>query len=82
MSAFQPNPLVTSPSDEHIDVSFDITRFGTSERVKVRAKTTHFSDEAEEKLVRLIERRRFRPQVVDGEFPRSTPVVVRYYLND
>jgi hypothetical protein len=38
--------------------------------------------EAEEQLVRLIERRRFRPRVVAGEFPRSSPVVVRYYLND
>jgi hypothetical protein len=82
LPAFLPNPLATSPSDEHIDVSFEITRFGTTGRVKVLAKTTNASDEAEERLVRLIERRQFRPRVVDGEFPRSTPVVVRYHLND
>jgi hypothetical protein len=82
LPAFQPNPLATSLSDEHIDVSFNITRYGTSGRVKVLTKTTNVSDEAEKQLVRLIERRLFRPRVVDGEFPRSTPVVLRYYLND
>jgi hypothetical protein len=82
LPAFQANPLATSPSDEHIDVAFDITRYGTSGRVKVLDKTMNVTDEAEKRLVQLIERRRFRPRVVDEEFPRSTPVVVRYYLND
>ena len=82
LPVFESNPLATSPSDEHLDVSFEITRYGFAERVKVLAKTANVSDEAEEQLVRLIERRRFRPRVVDGEFPRATPVELRYYLSD
>jgi len=82
LPVFQSNPLATSPSDEHIDVSFEITRYGFAERVKVLAKTANVSDEAEEQLVRLIERRRFRPRVVDEEFPRSAPVELRYYMSD
>jgi hypothetical protein len=81
LPAFQPNPLATSISDEYIDVSFNIT-YGTSGQVEILTKTMNVSDEAEKQLVRLIERRLFRPRVVDGEFPRSTPVVLRYYLND
>jgi hypothetical protein len=82
LPVFQSNPLATSPSDEHVDVSFEITRYGFAERVKVLAKTPNVSDEAEERLVRLIEGRRFRPRVVDGELPRSTPVELRYYVSD
>ena len=80
LPVFEPNPLATPTGDEHIDVSFEINRFGTPGRVKVLARTTNVSDEAEKRLVRLIERQQFRPRVVDGEFPRSTPAVVRYYL--
>lgn len=82
LPAFQPNTLATSPGADHIDVAFSITKYGTSARVKVIAKTTNVSDDAERRLVRLIEQRRFRPRVVDGEFPRSSRVEVRYYLND
>ena len=82
LPAFQPNPLVSLPSDEHIDVSFEITRYGTSERVRVLAKTANVSDDAEGRLVNLIKRTTFRPRVVEGEFARSAPVVVRYYLRN
>jgi hypothetical protein len=67
---------------EHIDVAFDITRYGFADRVEVLSKTASVSDESEEALVRLIEQWRFRPRVVDGTFPRSSRVEVRYYLND
>ena len=30
----------------------------------------------------FVERQRFRPRVADGEFRRSTPVELRYYLDD
>jgi hypothetical protein len=82
LPAFEPNPLVTLPSEEYIDVSFQITRYGGSERVKVLARTANVPDEVEERLVRVISAHHFRPRVVDGEFPRSVPVVVRYYVSD
>jgi len=37
---------------------------------------------AERELVRLIERRSFRPRVINGEFADAASVVVRYYLDD
>jgi hypothetical protein len=82
LPAFQPNPLVTVPNDAYIDVSFEITRYGGSERVKVMAKTANVSEEAETRLVNFIKRRTFRPQAVDGELARSATVVVRYYVHN
>lgn len=82
LPAFQPNPLVTIPNDAYIDVSFEITRYGNSERVRVMAKTANVSDEAETRLVNFIKRRMFRPRVVDGELARSATVVVRHYVHN
>jgi hypothetical protein len=82
LPAFEPNPLATPPSAEHIDVSFEITRFGVSGHAKVLAKTANVSRESEKRLIRLIEQRRFRPRVVDGAFSRSAVVQVRYYPSD
>jgi hypothetical protein len=81
LPAFDSSPLTSSPSDEYIDVSFEITRYGKSGRVNVLAKTANVSDEIEELLVRFIKQRRFRPRVVDGAFPRSSHVELRYYAN-
>lgn len=82
LPAFEPNPLATPPSAEHIDVSFEITRFGVGGHAKVLAKTANVSREAERRLIRLIEQQRFRPRVADGAFPRSVVVQVRYYASE
>jgi len=82
LPVFEPNSLATDGGDEHIDVSFEVTRYGFADRIRVLAKTANVSEEAEGQLVRLIARQRFRPRVVDGEFPRSTPVELRYYVSD
>src|SRR5690606_31639538 len=81
-SAPGPNPLAseqTSDSIGHIDVAFGITKYGRSESVVVLDTTTDAPRSARRDLVRTIERNRFRPRVIDGEFADSSRVVLRYY---
>jgi hypothetical protein len=82
LPVFEPNALATTPGAEHIDVSFEVTKYGVGGHAKVLAKTANISREAEKRLIRLIEQQRFRPRVVDGAFARSAVVQVRYYPSD
>ena len=80
-----PNPLISEKTPEstgHIDIAFDITKYGRSESVDVLDTTTNATRAARRDLIRLIERSRFRPRVTGGEFADSTRVVIRYYLNN
>jgi hypothetical protein len=84
LPAFAPNPLATEQGDDstdYIDVEFRITRYGTPQRIRIMATTTHATDAAQKCLVQLIRSSRFRPRVRDGEF-RASPVILRYHLND
>ncbi|HEX6998611.1 MAG TPA: hypothetical protein VF322_10730 [Gammaproteobacteria bacterium] len=79
---FAPNPLAsrkTAGSTGHIDVAFEISRFGEARRIEILdAANATSADERE--LVRLIGAHRFRPRIADGELGHTVPVVVRYYL--
>jgi hypothetical protein len=85
LPSFLPSPLASSPSRHssgHIDVAFEITRFGKSRRIEVLDTTRNAPRAARLRLVRSIAEHRFRPRIVDGQWGNPAPVVVRYYLND
>jgi hypothetical protein len=84
LPAFQPNPLVhdeARPAIGHIDVAFDITKYGRGRAVEIR-DAANATSAAKDDLVRLIMTHRFRPRLVNGEFPDTAPVALRYYLHD
>jgi hypothetical protein len=79
------NPLATDHTPAttgYIDVAFEITRHGKSRRVRILDTTTNATDAAKRRLIRLILDSRFRPRVTDGQFPRASPIVLRYYLTE
>ncbi len=85
LPTFMPNPLVSPETDDStgfIDVAFEITKYGRGQSVDVLDTTTNASKAARQALVHLIKGSRFRPQLTDGAFVRTEPVVVRYYLSE
>jgi hypothetical protein len=83
LPTFLGNPLISSSPEQaagHIDVAFELTRYGATRKVNVVAATSNATDEEKARLVRIVNGTRFRPRATDGEFARSTPVVVRYYF--
>jgi tetratricopeptide (TPR) repeat protein len=82
--AFLPNPLVSPETDEStgfVDVAFEITKYGRGQAIEV-LDTTNASKAAQDELVLLIKRSRFRPRLTDGAFVRTEPVTVRYYVSE
>jgi hypothetical protein len=83
LPTFLPNPL-DSDSEQatgHIDVAFDIGRFGTTRRIEV-LDTSSASPAARQRVVDVISRGRFRPIMIEGEIPRSSRVVARYFVKE
>ena len=82
LPAFLPNPLITSDvaSTGHIDVAFEVDRYGRSHRFQILDTTDNSTVAA--KVEQLIERSRFRPKLINGQFAHTAPIVVRYYLNE
>ncbi len=82
LPAFQPNPLASdatrSPTG-HIDVAFEITKYGRGRAVEV-LDVANATDAAKQRLLALIKGKRFRPRLMDGAFADATPVRMRYYL--
>jgi hypothetical protein len=84
LPAFQPNPLLrdeTRPAAGHIDVAFEITKYGRARAVEILDEMSA-TDDAKHDLVDLIAGSRFRPRPTDGQFGVTSRVVVRYYLSD
>jgi hypothetical protein len=84
LPTFLPNPLATDATETstgYIDVAFEVTKYGRSRNVEILTMT-NASDVDEDRLVQLISRSRFRPLVSDGQFTRTSPIVVRYHLNE
>jgi hypothetical protein len=78
-----PNPFISAAktgSSRHVDVSFDITRYGRSQQIEILETSKDATRKEERDLVRLIESTRFRPRYVDGRLADAAPVVVRYPL--
>lgn len=80
LPTYEPNPFASAAqSTRYIDVSFEITRYGVGERIKI-LDTGNGATRAEERdLIHLIESSSFRPRFVDGELAASA-VSVRYQL--
>jgi hypothetical protein len=82
LPAFQPNPLARDETKEaigHIDVEFDVTKYGRGRDVEI-LDAANATRDAQDRLVRLIATSRFRPRPVAGTFGRASRVAVRYYL--
>jgi tetratricopeptide (TPR) repeat protein len=85
LPTFLPNPLASDQTPKttgYIDVAFDVTKYGDSRRVEILDTTTNATDAATDRLVRLVQRCRFRPRVTNGEVADVVRMVVRYYLNE
>ena len=84
LPTFAANPSAAARAQTatgYVDIAFEITYFGTARHVDV-VSSTNASKDARSDFVRLVSRGRFRPIVKDGEFVRSAPVVVRYYVEE
>jgi hypothetical protein len=84
LPAFQPNPLARDESKDatgHIDVEFDITKYGRGRAVEI-LDAANVTRDAQRRLVSLIMNSRFRPQPYDGAFDRASRVAMRYYVYD
>ena len=85
LPTFLPDPLASDETQEptgYIDVAFELTKFGQSRDIEILGATGNATHAAKERLVQLISRSRFRPRVTNGEFGRTAPIVLRYYLTD
>jgi hypothetical protein len=83
LPTFLPNPLLSQQMPDttgHIDVAFEITKYGRARRVKVLDSTTNAPRQAKSALVRQISSSVFRPRLVDGQVADAAPVVLRYYV--
>ena len=82
LPAFRPNPLAaddTRPATGHVDVAFEITRYGRGRQIVIIDAASASRDETNQ-VVSLIKNHRFRPRLTNGEFADATPVEVRFYL--
>ena len=82
--AFMPNPLaseVDSAAPGYLDVEFEVTQLGASQKVKI-AGTGDAPKDLANQLARRIQSGTFRPRIVDGRFAETVPVAVRYYVTD
>lgn len=81
LPTFLPSPFVTDGAAEpgsFVDVSFEVTKEGRAQNIKIVAKN---AQRADERLVRqAILRGRYRPRLVHGRFADAAPVAGRYRL--
>jgi len=83
LPAFLPNPLVNEPAREsagHIDIAFEVDKYGRSRHVRVREASDDLTHADERHAVQLVLRSRFRPMFADARSARATTFVVRHYL--
>jgi hypothetical protein len=84
LPAFLPNPFVKDGAHEstgHIDVAFEVDRYGRSRHVRILDSSDNATRLAEKRLVQLISRGRFRPRLTGGQIADAAPLVVRYDFN-
>jgi hypothetical protein len=80
-----PNPLASDENREpsgHIDVAFDLDKYGRSRRVRIVNTTDDATREVEKHVEHMVLRSRFRPRLVDGRAADRERVTIRYQLND
>jgi tetratricopeptide (TPR) repeat protein len=85
LPVFLPNPLVsveTPASIGYVDVAFRVTRYGRSRHVEILDTSKNATRAAKRRLARQIARMRFRPRLIDDRIATTSPIVIRYYLNE
>jgi hypothetical protein len=85
LPAFAPSRLVSSETPDssgHIDVAFEITKFGQGRSIEILDTTANVTDDARIRLRDILKRSRFRPRMANGAFEDPSRVVVRYYVNE
>ena len=65
----------------YVDVEFDVTRYGSTRRIKVSDTARSASRTAENRIARWLVENRFRPKVSDGE-PVDARYTVRHYVHE
>ena len=84
LPTFLPNRLALERAEGatgYVDVAFEITRFGTTRRIRVEDTSGNVSNAAQGQVTRWIVENHFRPQVIDGQFADASRVVVRHYVH-
>lgn len=83
LPVFFRNPLVTNEAGSagHLDVGFEVDKYGESGRVRIRSLAGSATPAVKKHLAQVIEHTRFRPRLVDGKFAGTGPIVVRYYVS-
>ncbi len=83
LPVYDPNPFASpaTESSRYIDVAFEITKYGTAERIEILATSEDAARDEKRDLVRLIESTSFRPRAIAGQLGASAAVVVRYTLD-
>jgi hypothetical protein len=82
LPAFRPNPLAPQqarPAAGHIDVTFQITKYGRGRAVEIVSAANATKRDVDE-LVRIIKMNRFRPRLAEGASTEAAPIALRYYL--
>jgi hypothetical protein len=82
LPAFGPNPFAPQAGRSatgHIDVAFEITKYGRGRAVRVLSAENAPADAVSE-LAGLIKANRFRPRLTAGRFADAAPVTLRYQL--
>lgn len=84
LPTFLPDLLAPGRADGatgYVDVELDVTRFGTTRRIKVLDTTHDASRTTENRVSRWLVENRFRPRISDGE-PVDARYVVRHYVHE
>jgi hypothetical protein len=63
-----------------VDVTFEITQFGTR-RIRV-VDAQNASRTAQQRIQRWVVDNRFRPRMANGEFVEASRVVARHYVHE
>jgi hypothetical protein len=84
LPTYEPNPFAsaaTGASSRHIDVAFDVTKYGRGEQIEILDSSNGATRGEERDLVRLIESTSFRPRMVNGKLADEAPVLLHYPLS-
>jgi hypothetical protein len=68
-----------SDSFGHIDIAFEITKYGRARRIDIVDATPNSTDEEKKGLVRFIRDGLYRPRAANGAIVDGSRVVWRYY---
>ena len=81
LPTFLPSPLNSDDAQQprYVVVSFEITKYGESRKIEI-LEAPNVARAARSDLVKLISRTRFRPAITSGRVADTSPITVRYYL--